>query len=159
MLSLRHPCLLYTSGNLMYANNYDDIVVIDISNPAAPKEVNRLKNKFITRDSNKPFVWINPPVPGPAECFGYYQDSVITGWRRDSIYTCYFFWYIKTCLLYTSRCVYETVVICIVIVFFIKIFRQSLVHHVCYFLCCTTNVLRVVKETCYRTSHLSLIHI
>ncbi len=82
---------LSVKGNLMYANNYDDIVVIDISNPAAPKEVNRLKNKFITRDSNKPFVWINPPEPGPAECFGYYQDSVITGWRRDSIYTCYFF--------------------------------------------------------------------
>lgn len=82
---------LSVKGNFMYANNYDDIVVLDISNPAGPKEVNRLKHKFITVDGNKPFIWITPPGPGPAACFNYYQDSVVTGWRKDSIYTCFYF--------------------------------------------------------------------
>lgn len=82
---------LSVKGNMMYANNYDDIVVIDISNAAGPREVNRLKNKFITPDVSRPFVWVKPPEPGPAACFNYHQDSVITGWVRDSIYTCFYF--------------------------------------------------------------------
>lgn len=82
---------LSVKGNLMYANNYDDIVVIDLNNYAAPVEVNRLKNKFFTTDSNKPLIWVMPPEPGPAACLNYYQDSVIIGWVRDSVYACYSF--------------------------------------------------------------------
>ncbi len=78
-------------GNYMYANNYNDIVVIDISNSAAPKEISRQKNMFFTGDTYKPMVYVPTPAPGPVGCRPYTQDSVIISWIRDSIYSCYYY--------------------------------------------------------------------
>ena len=77
-------------GNYMYANNFNDLVVIDISNAAAPVEVKRLPNMFSTNDSQRPYFWQAPPDSGFFECPRYYNDSIIISWIKDSIYqNCY----------------------------------------------------------------------
>ncbi len=68
-------------GNILYSNNYDDMVMIDISNINAIKEVARTKMAFPTGRQYYPF-------SSPKEA-GYYQcprtDSLVVGWVKDSV--------------------------------------------------------------------------
>lgn len=41
-------------GNYLYANNYVDLVVFDITDPANPKMVKRVKNVFPAKDQDYP---------------------------------------------------------------------------------------------------------
>jgi hypothetical protein len=72
-------------GNFLYANNYTDMVVIDITNINAPVEVKRFKNTFITNDALRPYVWQAPKDTGYYECPRYYNDSIIINWVKDSV--------------------------------------------------------------------------
>jgi hypothetical protein len=69
-------------GSYLYTNSYSDLVIIDISNPANMKIVNRLSNTFPDMSINYPLV--EPPEIGYYECPRY--DSVVVGWVKDSIY-------------------------------------------------------------------------
>jgi hypothetical protein len=72
-------------GNFLYANNYSDMVVIDITNINAPLEVKRFKNTFYTSDNNMPYPWQAPKDTGYYECPKFYNDSVIINWVKDSV--------------------------------------------------------------------------
>ena len=78
--------------NIMYANNYNDLVLIDISNVTSPREVKRLVNMFASYNTQKPYTWQAPPDSGYYECPRFYNDSIVIRWRRDSVYqNCYKF--------------------------------------------------------------------
>ncbi len=74
-------------GNYLYANNYADLVTLDIANPTQLHLVGRVINAF-------PEFTYNYPLAQPEES-GYFicprSDSMVVGWVRDSIYinTCY----------------------------------------------------------------------
>ncbi len=72
-------------GNYIYANNYNDLVVIDISNTNAPVEVKRLPNMFASNNPQNPYSWQAPPESGFYDCPRLYNDSVILRWVRDSV--------------------------------------------------------------------------
>ena len=72
-------------GNFLYANNYTDMVVIDITNINVPIEVKRFKQTFNTYDANKPYLWQAPKDTGYYECPRYKSDSIIIDWVRDSV--------------------------------------------------------------------------
>ena len=77
-------------GNTMYANNYNDLVLIDISNASNPLEIKRLANMFASYNAQKPYLWQAPPDSGYYECPRLYNDSVVVRWVRDSVYQiCY----------------------------------------------------------------------
>ena len=77
------------NGNFLYANNFNDIVVLNIAG-AIPVEVKRLSNMFSSNNSENPYSWQVPPEPGFYECPKYYTDSVIVSWVQDSVYQmCY----------------------------------------------------------------------
>lgn len=68
-------------GNNLYSNNYDDLVVIDVSYPNAVTEIGRVKGAFPQGRRN--YFYIQPVESGYYECPRY--DSVIIGWRKDSV--------------------------------------------------------------------------
>jgi hypothetical protein len=72
-------------GNYLYANNYNDMVVLDVSNLNALREVKRFKNVFFTKDASKPYLWQAPPDTGYYECNRFYPDSIIVSWVKDSV--------------------------------------------------------------------------
>ncbi len=72
-------------GNFLYANNYNDMVVIDISNINNPIEVKRFKQTFNTSDAFKPYLWQAPKDTGYYECPRFNNDSIIVDWVRDSV--------------------------------------------------------------------------
>ena len=72
-------------GNYLYANNYNDMVVIDITNITAPVEIKRFKGVFNTMDSQRPYTWQAPPDTGFYECPRYFNDSMIVSWVKDSV--------------------------------------------------------------------------
>ncbi len=72
-------------GNFLYANNYNDMVVIDITNINSPVEVKRFKNTFFTNDVLRPYIWQAPKDTGYYECPKYNNDSVIINWVKDSV--------------------------------------------------------------------------
>jgi hypothetical protein len=72
-------------GNFLYANNYDDMVVIDITNINAPVEVKRFKDVFNITDSFRPYIWQAPIDTGYYECPRFNNDSIITNWVKDSV--------------------------------------------------------------------------
>lgn len=73
-------------GNFLYANNFSDLVVVDISDITKPVEVKRFKEAFFTQDSQHPYAWQAPPDTGYYECPHFNIDSTITGWVKDSVY-------------------------------------------------------------------------
>ena len=76
-------------GNFMYANNFDDIVVINISNVSQPVEVKRLKKAFGAYNAQRPYTW-QAPKSGYYDCPRFYNDSVVIKWVADSVYrTCF----------------------------------------------------------------------
>ena len=76
---------LSVKGNFMYVNNYNDLVVIDISNRTTPVIVNRLKNTFYSADAQYPYPWQAPPEAGYFECPKYNNDSIVVSWVKDSV--------------------------------------------------------------------------
>ncbi|MEO6670029.1 MAG: hypothetical protein ABIN36_11170 [Ferruginibacter sp.] len=71
--------------NYLYVNNYNDLVTIDISNPANITEVHRITNAF--QDGLNNYYLAEPAEQGYYQCFSYYPDSVVVGWVKDSIWT------------------------------------------------------------------------
>ena len=72
--------------NFLFTNSYDDLVVVDISNNNTVTEVKRVLGAFPEGRSN--YYYIQPVESGYYECPRY--DSVVTGWRKDSIWSsCY----------------------------------------------------------------------
>lgn len=75
-------------NNLMYANNYYDMVSIDISRLPQISVVNRMPNMFVTAQ-NINYKWEVPDSSGYYQCTNSSYSIIITGWVRDSIYpTC-----------------------------------------------------------------------
>ena len=73
-------------GTNLYSNSYDDLVVIDISDHTNLKEISRVKGAF--PENRNSYIYIRPLEPGYYECPRY--DSVVVGWRKDSVTTmCY----------------------------------------------------------------------
>lgn len=84
-IELKGCSQLSIRGAYLYTNSLDDLVTLDLSDPAQPREVNRVAGAF------PEMVWNYPQVQ-PADT-GYYvcprYDSVVVGWVKDSIYaTC-----------------------------------------------------------------------
>lgn len=74
-------------GNFLYTNSFDDLVVIDMSNVNQIVEVKRIKGAFPEGRVN--YYNVQPPQSGYYECPRY--DSLVIGWRKDSVYntSCY----------------------------------------------------------------------
>lgn len=88
-LSVKGAEEISIKGNLLYTNNYYDLVTIDISDPAKAHVVARNRNAFYAA-STMQHTWETPDASGYFECPQFYMDSVISGWVQDSIYySCY----------------------------------------------------------------------
>ena len=88
-LSVKGSEEISIKGNLLYTNNYYDLVTIDISSPKKAQVVARNKNAFYAA-STQPHTWEQPEAYGYYECPRFYSDSFISGWEQDSIYfSCY----------------------------------------------------------------------
>ncbi|MES2849525.1 MAG: hypothetical protein V4685_10750 [Bacteroidota bacterium] len=73
-------------GNILYSNNYDDLVMVDIGNSNTIREVARTKNAFVMGRYNYPHS--TPPEPGYYQC--PVSDSLVIGWVKGSVYShCY----------------------------------------------------------------------
>ncbi len=68
-------------NNFLYSNSYDDLVVIDLSDVNNIREIKRVAGAF--PEGNKAYYFSQPPEAGYYECPRY--DSVVTGWRMDSV--------------------------------------------------------------------------
>ncbi len=68
-------------NNFLYSNSYDDLVVIDLSDVNNIREVKRVAGAF--PEGRAAYYFIQPPGSGYYECPRY--DSVVTGWRMDSV--------------------------------------------------------------------------
>jgi len=80
-ISLPLSTEIAVKGNFLYANNYTDIVVFDITNPANPKLVKRLSNVF--PEANQQY----PPVSNAAfECPDP-SKGIIVNWELQTIKT------------------------------------------------------------------------
>ena len=72
--------------NFLYANSYDDLVVIDISNSNSVTEIKRVQGAFPEGSQN--YFYAEPLESGYFECPQY--DSVVVGWVKDSVWNnCY----------------------------------------------------------------------
>jgi hypothetical protein len=75
-------------GNMLYTNNYYDLITIDISSPAAVKVIDRKKQAFYasTTSQDRFHTWERPPSSGYFVCPRFYADSVIARWdKKDSV--------------------------------------------------------------------------
>ena len=67
-------------SNFLYSNNYDDLVVVDITDVNNVKEVNRIKNIFYKNNFQ-----LSPPAgSGYFECADN-SKGIVINWVRDSI--------------------------------------------------------------------------
>jgi hypothetical protein len=64
------------SNGKIYADNITDMVIIDISNPAAPEYSNRISNVFPIQQFPDEF--------GPFECVDATRGTVI-GWEKTTL--------------------------------------------------------------------------
>lgn len=71
---------LSIKGDLLYTNNYNDLVVLNISNPQSVREVQRMKDMFHITGGNV------PPEKGYFECINPDRGSVI-GWQKKTLYS------------------------------------------------------------------------
>ncbi|HUS01204.1 MAG TPA: hypothetical protein VMY77_05730 [Chitinophagaceae bacterium] len=70
-------------GNNLYSNNYDDLVVIDISGANTVREIGRVRGAF--PEGRRNYFYSQPLESGYYDCQTYKVDSVIVGWRKDSV--------------------------------------------------------------------------
>ncbi|MEO6488348.1 MAG: hypothetical protein ABIO04_00290 [Ferruginibacter sp.] len=68
-------------NNFLYSNNYNDLVVIDISDPNNVNEVKRVLGGFPGGLHN--YFHAQPTETGYYECPR--NDSVVVGWQKDSV--------------------------------------------------------------------------
>ncbi|MGI8582301.1 MAG: hypothetical protein ACR2KX_08890 [Chitinophagaceae bacterium] len=68
-------------GNNLYSNNYDDLIVVDISDANNVREIGRVRGAF--PEGRRNYFYIQPIESGYFECPRY--DSVVIGWRKDSV--------------------------------------------------------------------------
>ncbi len=88
-ISLPGNTEMAVKGNYMYANNFDDIVVIDISQ-STPVVIKRLPAMFSSNTGGSGYPWLAPPESGYYDCPRMGNDSVVISWVRDSVYAnCY----------------------------------------------------------------------
>ena len=80
-ISLPLSSEIAVKGNYLYANNYTDIVVFDITNPANPKLVKRLGNVF--PEANQQY----PPVSNVAFQCPDASKGIIVNWVLQTIKT------------------------------------------------------------------------
>ncbi len=79
-ISIKGSQEIAIKGNYLYSNNFDDLVVVDISDVNNAKEVNRIKNIFYKNNFQ-----LSPPAgSGYFECVDNSKGIVIK-WIRDSI--------------------------------------------------------------------------
>lgn len=86
-------------GNMLYANSFTDLVVVDVSDWQAVREVKRIKDAFYQGAQSGGYPAHNfIPLPEHGvyyDCPWQYANGlahVLTGWTRDSVYdnTCYY---------------------------------------------------------------------
>ena len=88
-ISLPGNSEMAVKGNYVYANNFEDIVVIDISQQV-PVVIRRLPDMFSSRNGVSGYPWMSPPERGYYDCPRFNNDSVVISWVRDSVYAnCY----------------------------------------------------------------------
>lgn len=76
-------------GNVLYTNNYYDLIAVDISQFHNPKVISRTPNAFFA-NSGMPHTWEQPKDTGYYQCPTIYNDSVIVSWTKDSVFAnCY----------------------------------------------------------------------
>lgn len=83
---------LSIKANELYANSYEDLVVIDISDPLTPKEINRVTKAFTGLTGQLEYSLI--PFPEPQTYYECIDPSkgTHTGWRKDTLVNeCYFY--------------------------------------------------------------------
>ena len=79
-ISIKGSQEIAIKGNYLYSNNYDDLVVVDITNVNNVKEVNRVKNIFYKNNFQ-----LSPPAgSGYFECADN-SKGIVINWVRDSI--------------------------------------------------------------------------
>lgn len=79
-ISIKGSQEISIKGNYLYSNNYDDLVVVDITDVNKVKEVNRLKNIFYKNNFQ-----LSPPAgSGYFECSDN-KKGIVINWVRDSI--------------------------------------------------------------------------
>lgn len=71
---------LSVKGNTLYANNFNDLVSVDISNPLDATLLSRKENVFLL-DENQ-----FPPESGYYECVDASRGRVV-GWKKQTIYS------------------------------------------------------------------------
>ncbi len=71
-------------GNILYTNNYYDLISIDLSSPTHPQITSRTKDAFFS-GSGQPHTWEQPADTGYYQCPNIYSDSVIVKWVKDSV--------------------------------------------------------------------------
>ncbi len=79
---------LSIKDNILYANNYYDLISVNIENLSAPVLLSRHKGMFYTQDSRKPFIWQLPDSAGYYDCGDFRlrdPDYPVIGWQRDSV--------------------------------------------------------------------------
>ncbi len=73
-------------GNFLYSNSYEDLVVVDVSNGNSVTEAGRVANAY--PQGRYEYYYLEPPEAGYYQCPSY--DSVVIGWKKDSVYAgCY----------------------------------------------------------------------
>ena len=93
-INMRGNLEMSIKGNLLYANSYADLVVVDISDWNNLKEVQRIKDAFYKgyEAATMTYVFVPPPARGVYfECPDF-RKGILTGWKQDSIYnnTCFY---------------------------------------------------------------------
>ncbi len=79
-ISIKGSQEIAIKGNYLYSNNYDDLVVVDITDVNNVKEVNRVKNIFYKNNFQ-----LSPPAgSGYFECADN-KKGIVINWVRDSI--------------------------------------------------------------------------
>ena len=80
-LTINGSAEISIKGNNLYSNNYDDLVVIDLSTHSNIREIGRVKNAFPNGRVSYPLM--RPNESGFYECPRY--DSLVVGWIKDSV--------------------------------------------------------------------------
>ena len=94
-INLKGNLEMSIKGNLLYANSYSDLVVVDITNWRNPKEIQRIKDAFV-KGNEAYYTYDYTFIPLPEKGVHYqcvdFRKGALSGWQKDSIYnnTCYY---------------------------------------------------------------------
>lgn len=91
-VSIRGNTELSIKDNFLYANSFNDLVVVNITNWQQPKEVKRIPYAFAHGMQNSYNLYLPPPERNVSyECVDF-TKGIHTGWVKDSVYeySCYY---------------------------------------------------------------------